>query len=307
MASHTANTPGTSTAINEHNVVGDDRGNEAGVTAPEANEEGERRSDAMSAIPMGVTANFPLDDTPLILDEGKENILVIGETGCGKTTFINFAANVELPVGHTSLERCTKTIQSATFQLQDGSAPVVLYDVPDVGTEKDEPGLRSARGQIVPVDHNQQPAWTAVIYIINITKKRADLSTEDNFQVLKDLEKRQRIHKLLFLVSEWPRDGDNSHQIASERLKEYEGTYLQTYLSRGAKVHKLSQFKLEELDNNRKLEDLQTNARTVVEALLQSSFTAKVVDVEVPKLKGKVRWNCRRLLSVLFKWLRRDS
>ncbi|KAF1940628.1 hypothetical protein EJ02DRAFT_406290 [Clathrospora elynae] len=55
-------------------------------------------------------------------------IAVMGITGCGKTTFVNFFSEQPLPVGH-GLDSCTESVQVVPCTLEDG-VKIYLVDTP---------------------------------------------------------------------------------------------------------------------------------------------------------------------------------
>jgi len=204
------------------------------------------------------------DDPPtspvheIVLDKEKENVLVIGKTGCGKTTFSNFAADMNLTVGEEgALSPCTTTIQRAEFVLKGHPRPVVLYDVPDV--------VITGNRQVVSEDR-KQCARTAAIYVIDITDKRAS-SKEENFMVLDNLDKRCLLHKLLILTTMWPEDGPRRIE-ASQRLDEWRQGLLKKYIRRGASVELFENG----MDNQQ--------ACSTLRALLASNLAAKGKDAK---------------------------
>ncbi|KAH9829185.1 uncharacterized protein C8Q71DRAFT_791547 [Rhodofomes roseus] len=200
-------------------------------------DEASQGPDADGSYPGGngiVSSVYPSESLLHIgeLREGKEHILVIGKTGSGKTTFINLAANANLPVGEEHVqEQCTTAIQSAEF---NDATPVMLYDVPDV---VEIPGVRT---QVAPLDTDKQPAWAAVVYVIDSTDRRAELFKEENYQILDELDKRCKLRRLLFLVSRWPSQEDQGRLTeALGRRSEYE-RFIEKYLERGAIVREFN-------------------------------------------------------------------
>ncbi|KAH9931013.1 uncharacterized protein B0H18DRAFT_992246 [Fomitopsis serialis] len=265
----TVNAPRSPTVVEPTLVVNGASGNEGTPSASRSNHLADEASPATDgSAPRGAgvlssddPSRSPVNETQLAIEEGKVHILVIGKTGCGKTTFINLAADKDLPVGEESaLSPCTTTIQRAEFGLEGYPRQVVLYDIPDVV----ESGSQLAKAKVVPKDRSQQRAWTAVIYVIDITVNRANLNHDENYQILNELDKRDQLQELLFLVSRWPSQEDEAGLTrASSRLREYRRDYLEPYVGRGAIVHEFNK----DMGNEK--------ARAIVLALVGSTLAAK--------------------------------
>ncbi|KAH9925229.1 uncharacterized protein B0H18DRAFT_1104701 [Fomitopsis serialis] len=266
----TVNAPRSPTVVEPTLVVNGASGNEGTPSASRSNHLADEASPATDgSAPRGAgvlssddPSRSPVNETQLAIEEGKVHILVIGKTGCGKTTFINVAAKSKLEVGR-GLEQCTTTIQSAELALYDGATSVVLHDVPD-GVEN--------------VDRDMQSTISAIIYVIDSTETRAKLYTEQSYQILSGLDKECKLHKLLFLVSRWPTQEDEARRKdASSRLREYEQDYFEPYVRRGAIVRTFNK----DMGNEQ--------ARAIVRALVESTLAAKGSNTGIRKRCSCIR------------------
>ncbi|KZT74201.1 hypothetical protein DAEQUDRAFT_807874 [Daedalea quercina L-15889] len=154
---------------------------------------------------------FAFVDTPAVDTVEADKIenymreLVIGKTGTGKTTFINLAADSDLEVSSPySVEQCTTNIQWAECEVTDGMK-AILYDIPDI-EELNETDAAVVEHFIVPDRGPTEPAWDAIIYVIDISQPRANLCRDRNYQLLDRLKQRGLLGKLSFLTTMWPED-----------------------------------------------------------------------------------------------------
>jgi len=153
-----------------------------------------------------------------------QSILVIGNTGSGKTTFINLAADANLQVGPQNRgEPCTKEIQTAQYRV-GGELQAVLYDVPDL--EEPESIDAGLEAYIVPDVETAQFLWTAVICVVDISRNRDALFRNRNYLILEKLKQRHTLQRLVFLVTMWPEDRVGREEA---RLEEYKRELFRKY------------------------------------------------------------------------------
>jgi len=99
-------------------------------------------------------------------------VIVIGQAGAGKSSFINAAAGSNLPVGH-SLQSCTKKVQSVTAGWR--GRKVVFVDTPAFDIDIDVNAEANLRRQIEKWQKKtstQNHAVAGIIYLHKISETR---------------------------------------------------------------------------------------------------------------------------------------
>ncbi|KAH7925386.1 hypothetical protein BV22DRAFT_1034061 [Leucogyrophana mollusca] len=115
----------------------------------------------------------------LILPEkAKPMILLLGQTGAGKSTFINTAAGRCVTVVGSDIISCTSLIMDFEVQRPDDpTCPVVLVDTPGFNDSSTSDDADTLKRMIEWLKHRSQGAkLVGFIYLHEITQTRVDLS-----------------------------------------------------------------------------------------------------------------------------------
>jgi len=141
-------------------------------------------------------------------------VIVIGQPGAGKSSFINTAAGSKLPVGH-SLKSCTKVVQSVPA-ISKAGRKVIFVDTPAFDIDLDnnaETNLKKKIEKWQKKTSTQKNIVAGILYLHKISEPRM---TEPPLRRLKTFEKLcggSLPEKVILVTTMW--DGVNSAEGSS--------------------------------------------------------------------------------------------
>jgi len=143
-------------------------------------------------------------------------IAVMGITGCGKTTFVNFLADKQFKVGH-GLDSCTSSVQVAYGKLEDGTK-IYLVDTPGFDDTK-----RTDSQILVEIvlwlnkAHISNVKLAGIIYLHKISDTRLGGSGTKNLRMFQALCGEKSLGSVVLASTMWDVTAEN---ISVQREKE---------------------------------------------------------------------------------------
>ncbi|KAF9004219.1 P-loop containing nucleoside triphosphate hydrolase protein [Cyathus striatus] len=176
-------------------------------------------------------------------------ILLLGQTGVGKSTFINYAAGcapgsevAEVGGGVTSCTKGVKDIPVPFPNKNSGRTRVILIDTPGFNDTWDGDVLvfEKIRNWLVEF-HAQNPSlkFSGILYLYDISQAR-NVSQGDSMITPKNFEYPPLVTNLHFVATHWNRAKAPS---ALERELELQQTHWKNMLERGAQVSRFENSK----------------------------------------------------------------
>ncbi|KAH7925412.1 hypothetical protein BV22DRAFT_440991 [Leucogyrophana mollusca] len=169
--------------------------------------------------------------------EGDITILLLGQSGAGKSTFINTAAGrVVVPVGHGMTTCTTKITPVVVSHPTDKSRRVVFIDTP--GFDDTWVGDRETLKRIVKWLEKLQGegvTLTGIIYLHEITQSRNAKEASGHLMTPVKLVHPGGAMNVVLTTTRW-----NDIQLAtgSQREKQLSETYWKEMLEQGARTHR---------------------------------------------------------------------
>ncbi|EMD33869.1 hypothetical protein CERSUDRAFT_97805 [Gelatoporia subvermispora B] len=166
--------------------------------------------------------------------EAPVNIMVMGSTGAGKTSFINLASGSELRTS-SGLESCTEQIQLASPFTLDGHS-VTLVDTPGFDdTTKSDSEILTIITDYVLSEYDKGNRFTGVIYLHRITDNRLGGAALRNFRFFCQLCGNDALPNSALVTNMW---NSISLEIAEARESELKqkDIFFKPALDAGAKL-----------------------------------------------------------------------
>ncbi|KAJ2913970.1 hypothetical protein MD484_g6444, partial [Candolleomyces efflorescens] len=141
---------------------------------------------------------------------------VMGDTGSGKSRFINLVTGSNLPVS-SDARSCTQEFTAAGPIMLDGRQ-VYLFDTPGFdNTEKSGSDILRSIGTALANQYRQGHSLHGIIYLHRISDVRVGASTKSNFQVFRKLCGEEALEHVVILTNMWSKiDEMTGYKRASE-------------------------------------------------------------------------------------------
>jgi len=145
---------------------------------------------------------------------GQALIALIGETGSGKTTFVNRATNSEAFLVGNGLHSCTSQIQVSPQFLVDNK-PVILIDTPGFNdTVTDDADVLKSVSAFLAMVYECEVKLAGVIYFHRISDERWRRSDTRNFGWLKRICGETTLRNVMIVTNMW---GNVTSEIGATR------------------------------------------------------------------------------------------
>lgn len=161
-------------------------------------------------------------------------IALFGETGTGKTTFVNDASGGDLEVGD-QLDSCTQDVTSSPRFQVDGQE-VILFDTPgfDDTELSDTEVLQRITGFLTSTYENGHKL-TGVIYLHRITDNRMSGMSRRTFKILRELCGKETLSNVLIVTNMWS-DPPTPKEVKNEKQLRESSKFFQPALQAGARM-----------------------------------------------------------------------
>ncbi|KAF2466864.1 uncharacterized protein BDR25DRAFT_267570, partial [Lindgomyces ingoldianus] len=158
-------------------------------------------------------------------------IVVLGVTGSGKSTFINYLSDIELEVGH-GLETCTDTVQCVPCTLDDGQR-IWLLDTPgfDDTYRSDTEILKEVENWL----NTSGIRLTGIIYLQSISDVRFTGRGLRNLRIFKRLLGENGLANVVLATTMWTYISDEEGRRREAEIKEM-GEPWQHMIKQGSKI-----------------------------------------------------------------------
>jgi len=174
------------------------------------------------------------DDPDGNANDGQKNVLVMGPTGSGKTTFINLLTGANSGV-NTSLQSCTCNIKaSPTVHL--GRYKITIFDTPgfDDTTKSDVEILRMV-ASFLETNYQQKKKLDGILYMQRMTDVRMGGISRRNFGMIRKLCGDDTLKNVAIILNMW--DAVKA-EIAESRANELanEEIFFKDAIAKGARM-----------------------------------------------------------------------
>ncbi|KAG7092145.1 hypothetical protein E1B28_008518 [Marasmius oreades] len=188
---------------------------------------------SVSTLPLR-PATPTLQPKTVVVEEPKVTIAVMGATGSGKTTFINHAGKLDLPVGH-GIQSCTKTVQAATPFRFEGYQ-VTLIDTPgfDDDTITDVDVLKMVAAFLSDGYKNKKPL-SGVIFLHRISDRRVGGVSRRNIKMFKELCGEDTLKNVVLATTMWEYVDKETGEARETELRSEE-IFFKPVIDKGARL-----------------------------------------------------------------------
>ncbi|KAF9531055.1 P-loop containing nucleoside triphosphate hydrolase protein [Crepidotus variabilis] len=134
-------------------------------------------------------------------------VVVVGLTGCGKTTFVNQASGSTFEVGHSLASCTTKVVQSLPFRVPSGQR-VILIDTPGFdpsdSKKSDKQILEDVKFNVAKIyGAGKKKKLAGVIYMHRISDPRLGTTTISNVKRALKVVKKMPRKNVVIATSFW--------------------------------------------------------------------------------------------------------
>ncbi|TDL18003.1 hypothetical protein BD410DRAFT_729037 [Rickenella mellea] len=224
-------------------------------------------------------------------------VSIIGATGSGKSSFINDATGLKLPVSH-DLDSCTKRIQATNMILE--GRPLVLLDTPGFGhSDLSDTEVLRLIGEYLANLYRNGIKLTGLVYMQRISDPRFDSQAQRYFGIFQGICGHSNLDRTVVVTTRW---NEIDARVGNAREKELASGVFQPVLAARGKVVRHDQ----SVDSATEIlrHALKKDARVVriqsqlidhdVELLSTEAGLKLSKNVEVVRPRGFKRW-LRRL------------
>ncbi|KAF8858760.1 P-loop containing nucleoside triphosphate hydrolase protein [Acephala macrosclerotiorum] len=145
------------------------------------------------------TSNVALKQIEGIQTRREISILVLGETGAGKSSLIKRATGSPVKIGH-SLKSCTAVCQG--WQLTHGNEAITLIDSPGFD-DTTRPDMEILASIVSCLQDRRHPPLVGIIYMHRITDKKLTGASRMNLDMLRALCGEHYFQNVLLVTSMW--------------------------------------------------------------------------------------------------------
>ncbi|KAF2193836.1 hypothetical protein K469DRAFT_712676 [Zopfia rhizophila CBS 207.26] len=200
---------------------------------------------ALFAIPIGSTIEGDVDSNVAIEQEVRDEsvrtleakevfIAVMGQTGAGKSSFINWVTGANLVEGE-SLSSCTQEVQSASTII-DGRT-VTLIDTPGFDDSSRSDGeILNLIATYLRHSYNRNELLSGVIYLHRITDNRIGHTGRRTMTVLQRMCGADNFQNIALVTTMWDKLVDPKDGERHEKELETKGEFWAHMISKKAKV-----------------------------------------------------------------------
>lgn len=158
-------------------------------------------------------------------------IAVMGQTGTGKTTFVNTASGSNLATGR-GLASCTSNVQaSEPFEL-DGRS-VILLDTPGFDdSERSDVDVLQLISKFLAQTYMSGEQLAGIIYMHRISDIRMGWTSQQNFRMFRKLCGEKAAENVIIITTMW----DKGREEGESREKDLQNVYFKAALDDGAQM-----------------------------------------------------------------------
>ncbi|KIP04288.1 hypothetical protein PHLGIDRAFT_129625 [Phlebiopsis gigantea 11061_1 CR5-6] len=169
------------------------------------------------------------------MDDNEVLIAVMGQTGSGKSTFVNLASGSKFPVGH-GLASCTAQVRTTEpFQLAGRS--VILIDTPgfDDSEISDVEVLKRISG-FLELTYKNGKRLSGLIYMHPITDTRIGRRSRYNLQMFKKLCGDETLGNVVVVTTMWSSVGEDAGISRLQQLRDEDQFEFNSVEARGGRI-----------------------------------------------------------------------
>ncbi|KZT01504.1 uncharacterized protein LAESUDRAFT_731067 [Laetiporus sulphureus 93-53] len=160
-------------------------------------------------------------------------ILVMGTTGCGKTSFVNLVSGSNFTVGN-EMQSCTETIDMAEFQLSDQK--VVILDTPGFDdTERPQADVLHQIATFLQKMYENGTKPTGMIYMHRISDNRMTGSAIANFRLFRKICGDDAMKNAVIVTTMWDKINEATGMRREGELRD---NYFKEALKLGAHLRR---------------------------------------------------------------------
>jgi len=191
-------------------------------------------------------------------------IALMGETGSGKTTFLNRASNSDAFLVGNGLRSCTSEIQVSPQFLVDGH-PVILIDTPGFNdTVMEDSDVLKNISAFLAIVYENEVNLAGVIYFHRISDERWRRSDTRSFGWLRRICGESTLRNVVLATNMW---GNVDPEIGVTREQELAAEFVKPALDKGAQL--------------RRHHDTTESAHQIIRAILDNRREALQVQREL--------------------------
>jgi len=158
---------------------------------------------------------------------------MMGNTGCGKTTFVNLAAGASFEVNH-ELGSCTQKVQSWTFPLEDET--VTIIDTPGFNDiERPQMEVLEQIATFLEESYQSQKKLAGVIYLQRISDIRMSGAAIQNYRLFRKKCGDMAMENVVIVTNMWSEVSPKTGAIRERELRYH---YFKDALTLGARMYR---------------------------------------------------------------------
>ncbi|PPQ76247.1 hypothetical protein CVT24_009430 [Panaeolus cyanescens] len=189
--------------------------------------------------PTPTTPTNPYDSKDSLKPNNRDIVIVVmGPTGVGKTTFVNYFADTypRQDVGHHGLDAGTKdvTITSVEFEGSKTGGRLVLVDTPGFDDPGERPNSEVLKcvARYLKDAYTRQQAIDGIVYLHRITDIRFDAGANASLNIFKSLYGAKGYDRLALITTMWNDIHPSQRHKFVEREDELKASAWAAFLNR---------------------------------------------------------------------------
>ncbi|KAL6302086.1 P-loop containing nucleoside triphosphate hydrolase protein [Sparassis latifolia] len=156
----------------------------------------------------------------------------MGQTGTGKSTFINKATNSDLATVGDSLRACTSRVNAIRYPHPFDGRPIVFVDTPGFDdTNKSDLDILKMVADWLTKTYKKGFKLTAIIYLHRISDKRMTGAAHNNLVMFKQLCGEKAFQNVIVATTMW---GRMTPEVGEQREKELQDKFWKRMLDLGS-------------------------------------------------------------------------